>query len=161
MSLSTAALATLLVLGACGDNENNGHCEFESTAISDDQLTPGGFSVNDMLAVSTGTFGEQATLVDGSEASLTVRSWRGDGSAELVRSTPRPGRLRDGIFRVSMMAVVCSDFVRVPLNVDLSTPNGVVDLGVSGPFTRELDPTDFSRLSPTESSLYVELDGEA
>ena len=158
MSRTSAALAALLVLGACGENADTSRCEFEATAISDDQLTPGGFSVSDMLAVSTGTFAEQAVLVDGSQASLTIHSWRGDGTAELVRSTPRPGRLRDGIFRVSMMAVVCSDFVRVPLGVELTTPDGVVDLNMEGSLTRLLEPRGTFQVSLTESSMKVEPD---
>lgn len=107
-------------------------CLLDPDPIGDDEVTDLGYAPDDLLALAQGTHVESAEWFDGSGAELTIDVARASGSAEYVVSTDGEETSRSWGFGHNYLdiAVICGDFVRVP--VDLSFTDADGDLDVSG-----------------------------
>lgn len=140
--------ATLAVfLAGCFSETHRPTCEYDPEPIADD-VEVGGVTGADLLAAVEGTRTEAGTWDDGTPIDVSIDVSR-TGSAEYVHTTRGSHVTRHFGFGGGgylMMYVPCGDFVRVPLDLRVSTEDDALDVAVEtfvrGPMTAEPASTD-------------------
>lgn len=119
------AIVSLLTLTACDDRqgEAGAGCTDTYTDLAIDEVSPMGFSADEVLAAIAGSRSETLQWSDGSHTSVTVEATYGGGLTRFVDSEPTPS---DGGME-NAAAALCEDRVEIEAQVSVSTDDGLLN----------------------------------
>jgi len=102
------------------------HCEESRAVITADEVTALGFSAQQVLDFAAVEHTTTLTHAGGDAAPMTLNVRYIDGDIEFVTSTEAAPP--DDVTSIAAIAVICDDYITLPVSVDAASDDGALDV---------------------------------